>query len=119
MRRRLLVTNESNQAVVAFSAELATGVWSRFLGLMGRRSVPTGEGLLLRPCSSVHTTLMRFPIDVVFMDGEGRVLKVAANLRPYWVALGGRHVRQALELPAGTASRVEIHVGDRLRINPD
>jgi hypothetical protein len=62
---------------------------------------------------------MRFPIDVIFMDDDGRVLKVIPNVRPYRLAFGGKHARQALELPALTVGRVEINLGDRLRIDLD
>ena len=93
---------------------LADGPLTRMRGLLGRRALPSGEGLLLRPAGSIHTLFMRFPIDAVFLDGERRVVKVVAGLRP-WRAAAGRGARAVLELPAGEAGRRGVRAGDLLR----
>jgi uncharacterized protein len=82
-------------------------------GLLGRRELPSGEGILLKPASSVHMAFMRFPIDAVFLDRELRIVKIAAGLRP-WRAAGARRSKSVLELAAGEAARRRIKVGDRL-----
>jgi uncharacterized membrane protein (UPF0127 family) len=86
---------------------------ARMKGLLGRRGLPRGEGILLRPASSVHMAFMRFPIDAVFLDRELRVVKVAADLRP-WRAAGSRSAKAVLEIPAGEAGRRRLSVGDLL-----
>jgi uncharacterized membrane protein (UPF0127 family) len=86
---------------------------ARMRGLLGRKSLPNGEGILLRPASSVHTAFMRFPIDAVFLDRELRVLKVAPDLRP-WRTAARRKAHAVLELPAGEAARRGIEPGHRL-----
>ena len=86
---------------------------ARMRGLLGRRELPPGEGVLLRPAASVHTWFMRFPIDVVFLDRELRVLKVVPQLAPWRVA-SGRGARAVLELAAGECERRGIRPGDRL-----
>ena len=57
--------------------------WQRFMGLMGRRELGADAGLCLRPCSSIHMFFMRFPLDVAFVDGDGRVVRLYHGLRPY------------------------------------
>ena len=99
---------------MASRAEKAESHWARLVGLMGRRVLPEGGGLLIRPCSSVQTTFMRFAIDVVFLDRDGQVVKIVPELKPYRGAFGGRGARSALELPAGAAAHCGIAVGDRL-----
>jgi len=108
------VLNETKGTVVAEQARIADGFWSRFWGLMGKGSLPEGQGLLLKPSNSIHTAFMRFAIDVVFVDREMKVVKVAPEMRPFRVALafGGAH--SALELPAGAASQAQIAPGDQL-----
>ncbi len=86
---------------------------ARMRGLLGRRGLASGEGLLLRPASSVHTFFMRFPIDVVFLGARGEVLKVASNLAP-WRAAAARGAKAVVELAAGEAERRTIREGDRL-----
>jgi uncharacterized protein len=96
--------------------EVATGVVSRTLGLMGRRGMPAGSALLIRPCSSVHTMWMRFAIDVAYLDREERVVKVVHGLRPWRASIGGRRAHSVLELAAGEAARAGIEVGARVRV---
>jgi len=85
----------------------------RMRGLLGRRGLESGEGLLLKPAGSVHTFFMRFPIDVVFLSREGDVLKVARAL-PAWRLAGARRAKAALELGADEADRRGISLGTRL-----
>jgi uncharacterized protein len=99
--------------VVCERCDLADGFASRGRGLLGRTELHSGQGMLIRPTWSVHTAFMRFAIDVVFLDGELTILKIAHRLRPWRAALR-RGAHQALELPAGESERIGIHVGDRL-----
>jgi uncharacterized membrane protein (UPF0127 family) len=106
-------------AVVAGHVEVADGVLSRFLGLMFRAELPAGHGLALRPCNSVHMFFMRFPLDVVFVDGDGRVLRILHSLRPWRASTLVRGAKAAIELPAGTARREGIVPNAVLRMVED
>jgi uncharacterized membrane protein (UPF0127 family) len=96
--------------VVCERCLLAETPFARMRGLLGRSGLSSGEGLLLRPAGSVHTAFMRFPIDVVFLDRDSRVLKVAAELAP-WRTAACRGARAVLELPAGEANRQGLRPG--------
>ena len=111
--------NVSKGTIVAEQARKAESFWMRLVGLMGRRRLKEGEGLLLSPCSSVQTLFMRFPIDVIFVDREAKVVKVAPAVAAFRVAFGGRGARDALEVAAGTAARSDTAVGDRLAVEDD
>jgi uncharacterized protein len=100
-------------SIVCERCVLADTALARMKGLLGRGDLPSGEGILLEPASSVHMAFMRFPIDAVFLDRDFRVVKVAARLRP-WRAAGSRGAKAVLELPAGEADRRGLSVGDRL-----
>lgn len=88
--------------VLARELSLAGTLFPRLKGLIGRKTLATGEGLWIRPCQGVHTFLMRFPIDVLFLDREGRVVKVVENLRPQRMTGVLFSSRSVLELPAGS-----------------
>jgi uncharacterized membrane protein (UPF0127 family) len=103
---------EDKASELAAEVSVARGLWSRFWGLMGRRSLPDGHGLLLEPCSSVHMFFMRFPLDVVFLNREKRVVRIIPALKPWRTALGGRGAHSALELNAGAAEAAQLEVGD-------
>ncbi len=101
-------------AVVASSCEVARTFRTRLLGLMGRAGLGPGAALWIEPCSSIHMMFVRFPIDAVFIDREGTVVKVAPRVRP-WIGLamaGGAHA--TIELEAGAAERFKLAPGDRL-----
>jgi uncharacterized membrane protein (UPF0127 family) len=92
---------------------VANRMLPRMKGLLGRRELASGEGMLIRPASSIHTFFMRFPIDAIFLSRDGEVLKVAANVGA-WRARSRRRAHSVLELPAGEAERRAIAPGDRL-----
>ncbi len=110
------VTADKTQRIVVERTEIARSYWARFWGLMGRRTLNESEGLLIEPCSSIHTMFMRFAIDVIFLDKERRIVKIA-TVRPFRAAVGrGSHT--VLEIPAGTAERNGLEVGDALSLTP-
>jgi len=106
---QVALANDDGDVVVE-NCLLAETALSRCRGLLGRSGLSSGEGMLLRPASSVHTAFMRFAIDVVFLDRADRVLKVADDLGP-WRMASCRGARAALELPAGEARRRGLRPG--------
>ena len=103
--------------VVCERCLMATNPLLRFRGLLGKKELPPGEGILLRPCASVHTMFMRFAIDVVFCDRDLRVLSVAPEV-PKWRMRSQRGAKVAIELPAGEAARHGVVAGVQLRATP-
>jgi uncharacterized membrane protein (UPF0127 family) len=102
-------------SVVCERCKLADSAPSRMKGLLGRKSLPHDEGVLLRPAGSVHTAFMRFPIDVVFLDRDLAVLDVVPELKP-WRTAGRRGAKAVLELAAGEAARRGLRPGVRLAL---
>src|ERR1041384_1368522 len=82
----------------------------RMKGLLGRSGLAPDEGMWIRPASSIHTFFMRFAIDVVFLDRELVVRKVAPSMKPWRMAFA-RHAHSVLELSAGEAARRSIAEG--------
>jgi len=85
----------------------------RLRGLLFRPPLQTGEGLLLDRCGAIHTFGMKYPLDVVFMDRQGVVIKVSDNIHPRRFA-AARGAFMALELPAGAAKAQGISKADKL-----
>jgi uncharacterized protein len=112
---RQVTLRRENGEVVVDQCVVADSPASRLRGLLGRSELAPGEGLLLRPASSIHTCFMRFPIDAVFLDGGLRVVGISDELRP-WRAASRRGARAVLELPAGESARRGLEVGDNLRV---
>jgi uncharacterized membrane protein (UPF0127 family) len=93
--------------------------WLRLRGLLGRDTLPRGEGLLLDPCRAVHMLGMRFPIDVAFLDRTGEVVAAYHALAPGARTGWHRAATAALELPAGTLQASGTGVGDTIVCTPE
>jgi uncharacterized protein len=109
--------NHSTGIDLATNLLVAETLFSRGKGLLGRESLPPGEGLLIRPCMAVHTFLMKFPIDVVFLDQENRVLKAVQNLQPHRISSIVPTSAGVIELPAGTVQRTGTAAGNQIMIS--
>ena len=107
----------TNGALVCTHCEVADRALARMRGLLGRRGLEPGTGMLIKPAPSVMTFFMRFPIDVVFLDKQHTIVKIAHSLVP-WRTAGARKAVASLELPAGTAVALGLQVGDVLSIEP-
>jgi uncharacterized protein len=106
--------NSSRGALVAGSVRAATTLWARSRGLLGRKSLEPGEGLLIDPCSGIHTVGMAFPIDAAFLGRDGIVLHMVHGMRPYRLSRYVFRARSVLELPAGALAATGTQLGDRL-----
>ena len=113
MMRRMLVQNETRHSVLAELADVADTSAKRRKGLLGRDSLPTGHGLWIVPCESVHTYGMRFPIDVLYLDRKKRVRKLRRAMPPWRLSLC-LSAHSVLELPAGTIEQTKTQPGDQL-----
>ncbi len=95
--------------------EIAESFLSRLRGLMGRRRLDEGHGLLLAPCNSIHMLFMRFAIDVVYLDKDFCIKKIARNVLP-WIGMSFCFgAWAALELPSGVADRLKLAVGQKFK----
>jgi len=118
---RAAVINESRGVVLAHRAEVADTFLRRLRGLMFRRRLEFGEGMILRPSRpgrrtcAIHTFFMRFPIDVLFLR-DGEVVDAVENLRPWRVYVPREAAEEIVELPAGTIERSGTEVGDHVRV---
>jgi uncharacterized membrane protein (UPF0127 family) len=102
--------------VLVSRLEVADTAWKRAVGLLGRRSLAANTGLWLEPCNGVHTLAMRFPIDVLFLDREGRAIRLVESLRPWRFCGPVRGGRVVVELPAGTLAARAVRPGARYRM---
>ena len=118
----LRAANLTRGATLADSLESANSLWGRFMGLMGRPSLPDGAGLWLPGGNGIHMMFMRFPIDCVFLgrpspDDAREVVAIRRALPPWrgvvWYVRGAHGT---LELPIGTIDRTGTTVGDRVRL---
>lgn len=103
-----------NDKLIADNIILSDTFLKRFVGLMGKKELNAGEGMLLYDCSSIHSFFMRIPIDAVYLSGDLRVLKVE-TLKPWRMGSLVKGAKHVLELSAGAVSGI-LNIGDFLKI---
>ena len=109
--------NDRTRSAVALDVEVAATRAERRRGLLGREALSPTQGVLLTPCVAVHTAFMRFPIDVVFIDRDGRAVRIVPAVAP-WRMTASFRAHSVIELAAGTAKAADIRVGDFLYLAP-
>ena len=111
MKKVLLSTVDKRQLTV-FMAE---SVLERVRGLFAV-DIDTVDGLLIKPCGSVHTLGMRYAIDLVYLDKQRRIIKVVHRLKPWRMSmrLGADSVA---ELREGTAKALGLETGHILQFH--
>jgi uncharacterized protein len=94
--------------------EWAATFWARLRGLMGRSSLSDGEGLILVGDKSIHTFLMRFPIDVVYANRQWQIIHIDVAMPRNRVGPRVGQAAYVLELPVGVVRSTGTTVGDQL-----
>jgi uncharacterized membrane protein (UPF0127 family) len=112
----LKILNRTRQVVLAHRVEIADHGATRRKGLLGRDSLPAGEGLWIVPCESVHTFGMRFPIDLVYLDRNKKVKKIRNGVPP-WRLSACLSAHSVVELASGTVQMTQTKPGDKLEFS--
>lgn len=115
---RVKRAGEAVDTIVCTRLSVAQTFFSRFVGLLGKRELGPGEGLWIRPSNGVHTLGMKFAIDVVALDAENRIVKIAGGVPPSKLVFLPRTTRSVLELPSGTAAACTLVAGDQCAMSP-
>ncbi|MGE0057119.1 MAG: DUF192 domain-containing protein [Dehalococcoidia bacterium] len=113
----MLVRNTERNSVLGEAIEVASSSVQKVKGLLGRDCLADGQGLLFKHCASLHTFFMQFPIDIIFADKKGKVLKVASDVRPFKLVAAPLRSFYAIELPTGAIERSGTRVGDHLELD--
>src|SRR5262245_18090536 len=110
----------SKGGVHVFAVELASTPAEQAKGLMDRCELRDGQGMLFDIHQEQSTSFWMkntsIPLDIIFIRGDGRILRIAQNTVPLSEALipSGGAVRAVLEVNAGTAKKLGIAPGDRV-----
>lgn len=119
----MIVVHAPSGRTLASRVTKADDAAARSKGLLGRESLGADEGMWivqpplawLVPCPTIHTFFMKFPIDVLFLDGHLRVLRAIENLKPWRLSPWVLSAHSVLELKGGTL-RGSVRAGDLLEL---
>jgi uncharacterized membrane protein (UPF0127 family) len=116
VRQIMKARNVRNNRELSNNVDIADTFYKRMKGLLGKSEMLTGEALWIKPCNSIHTFLMRFPIDVIFLNKNNKVIATKKKLRPNRLTRIYPKAVGVLELPAGTVEATATVVGDVIEI---
>jgi uncharacterized membrane protein (UPF0127 family) len=110
----MVLVNATKNTVLSDRCRFANSVIKRMIGLLNRKMLATGEGLLIDRCYGIHTFGMRFSLDVLFLDKDLRVMRAVAGLPPLRTCIVRKAV-YVLELPVGAIQRSRTEAGDQIQ----
>ena len=108
------VFNQTRNVPLLSQARVADTFWLRLRGLLGVSSLPKEEGLILIGEKSIHTFFMKFPIDVLYVDKNYKVIRADPNMIPYRLGPFVSQAAYVVEMPVGTIANTVTKVGDQL-----
>jgi hypothetical protein len=109
------VINARTGEVLVRRGRLANNFKTRTVGLLGDARLDDDEALIIKPCWSIHTFFMRFPIDVLFLDKKGRLKKMVRSM-PAWRMAAAWGAQDTIEMAPGATDGLDLQVGDTLEI---
>lgn len=95
----------------------ATSIFNKYWGLMGKRCLAPDEALFIPNCNRIHTWFMKFPIDVVFVDAQGVIVRIFFNVKAWRTTPRVNKANGCLELGAGGATKLSLFVGKKCLID--
>jgi hypothetical protein len=108
--------NQTKKTVLAEDVYFADTPFRRIKGLLGRKSFNQGQALVIKPCNSIHTFFMRFPIDLLFLDKNNKVVQAIPDVRPFRISSIYFQANYVIELPPGTINATSTSVADILSL---
>ncbi len=108
----MAIVNVTRSTTLPRHADVADSFWSRGKGLIGRGGALEDHGLVICPCNAIHTCFLSFPIDVLYLDRQSRVLRILPALQPWRIGPIVWRGKTVIELPAGTAAQTGTMIGD-------
>ena len=114
--RTYCVFNQTRESFLGLNVSCAGTPWARLRGLLGTWRIRPGEGVWVVPSQGVHTIGIPYPIDLVYLDAEGRVIHLTEHLRAFRVGPIRLKCASVLEMAPHTIYSSQTRVGDRLLI---
>jgi uncharacterized membrane protein (UPF0127 family) len=105
---------EKDGDVILRNVRMADSFFNRLKGLMLKKGLDGIGGLYLTPCNQIHTFMMRFCIDAIFLSRDNEVLFIANNTKPCRITPFIRSAAGVIETAPGFAGHAEIHTGDKI-----
>lgn len=108
------VAMKKNDIVLFENIGVADSFITRFMGLMFRRSLSENSGLHIIPCNQIHMFNMKFPIDVLYLDTNNKIVRIDRAVQPWKVCKSEKKARSVVEINSGAAASKALDIGDEI-----
>jgi uncharacterized membrane protein (UPF0127 family) len=115
-RQKYCVYNESRESFLSLGVEAADTTLARLKGLLGKLKLGLDEGLWIVPSQGIHTVGVLFPIDLVYLDDNYRVIHAVESFPTFRISPLISHAATVLALPTHTIYSSQTQPGDQLMI---
>ncbi|OVE75378.1 hypothetical protein BVX97_04715 [bacterium E08(2017)] len=105
---------QRDSKVIFSNVNIAEKLSERMVGLLAHKELPAEHALWIDPCSSIHTFMMKFSIDVIFLDRDMTVVKICRDVAPGNMVFGGMSARSTVEIASGWLAEDMLKVGQKL-----
>ena len=109
------IISKNKGSFISSKARVASNFWLRFKGLMFDGAIDEKAAMVFYNAPAIHTSFMRFSIDIVFLDKNNKVIRICEAVRP-WKIVFCLSSALAIELPAHRAKERSLEIGDILEI---
>jgi uncharacterized membrane protein (UPF0127 family) len=116
MQQQYCVYNPIRETFLSLAVVAADNTLARLKGLIGRLRLRSDEGLWVVPSRGVHTIGVFFPIDLVYLDADHRVIHVEESFPAFRVAPWRNQATSVLQLAPHTIFSSQTQLGDQLVI---
>ncbi|MFC1567122.1 DUF192 domain-containing protein [bacterium] len=106
--------NKTQNSLLTENMQEANTIFKKIKGLLGRKSIGEDECLLIPGAKQIHCFFMRFPIDIVFLDKNKKIIKIYKNFKPYRMTSFIFFAKHVLEFKVGFCESKNTKLGDAL-----
>ena len=110
------INNLSKENMLLDNVKIADSFFTRLKGLLGEPGLEPGEGIVIKPCNSIHTLGMKFPIDVAFVNKDNMVIHIMDNIPKGKMSSIIKGAKYVIEARAGEFKARNLEVGDVIEI---
>jgi uncharacterized membrane protein (UPF0127 family) len=115
-RRRYCVYNQTQECFLSLGVMAADTVFWRLKGLIGKLRLKPDEGMWVVPSHGIHTVGVLFPVDLIYLDKDQKVIHVVEHFPRFRFAPIRKRADSVLELPTHTIFSTQTRPGDQFVI---
>lgn len=113
-----VITKSGDKESLFTDVKIPHSFYQKAKGLLGVKHLKENSGMLFKNCNSIHMLGMKIPLDIIFLNSDGTIIKCVRNLKP-WQATVCLKAKMTLELPEGSIRKLDLKPTTKLEITDE